>query len=91
MKRRRFESATICISIELLLFNFLHRLSAVSVVTANDMECVYKGKDIFWSSDYPGINFTATYPTGRFQIKAGKNMFITLNKPFRLHNASLLE
>ncbi|XP_057489082.1 transmembrane emp24 domain-containing protein p24beta3-like [Actinidia eriantha] len=63
----------------LLLLSFVRDLSALSV-TVNDVECVseyviYEGDtvsgnfvvvdhDIFWSSDHPGIDFTATSPAG---------------------------
>ncbi|GFY85029.1 emp24/gp25L/p24 family/GOLD family protein [Actinidia rufa] len=63
----------------LLLLSFVRDLSALSV-TVNDVECVseyviYEGDmvsgnfvvvdhDIFWNSDHPGIDFTATSPAG---------------------------
>ncbi|PSS33835.1 Transmembrane emp24 domain-containing protein [Actinidia chinensis var. chinensis] len=63
----------------ILLLSFVRDLSALSV-TVNDVECVseyviYEGDtvsgnfvvvdhDIFWSSDHPGIDFTATSPAG---------------------------
>ncbi|GFZ14183.1 emp24/gp25L/p24 family/GOLD family protein [Actinidia rufa] len=63
----------------ILLLSFVHDLSALSV-TVNDVECVYEyviyegdtvsgnfvvvDHDIFWSSDHPGIDFTATSPAG---------------------------
>ncbi|PSR92762.1 Transmembrane emp24 domain-containing protein [Actinidia chinensis var. chinensis] len=63
----------------LLLLSFVRDLSALSV-TVNDVECVYEyviyegdsvsgnfvvvDHDIFWSSDHPGIDFTATSPAG---------------------------
>ncbi|PIM98909.1 putative cargo transport protein EMP24 (p24 protein family) [Handroanthus impetiginosus] len=63
----------------LLLLSMVSRMSALSV-TVNDVECIYEyvlyegdtvsgnfvvvDHDIFWSSDHPGIDFTATAPGG---------------------------
>ncbi|XP_042065392.1 transmembrane emp24 domain-containing protein p24beta3-like [Salvia splendens] len=84
----------------LLLLATLTRISALSV-TVNDVECIYEyvlyegdtvsgnfvvvDHDIFWSSDHPGIDFTATSPAGnivhtlkgtsgdKFEFKAPKS------------------
>ncbi|XP_042011153.1 transmembrane emp24 domain-containing protein p24beta3-like [Salvia splendens] len=84
----------------LLLLTTLTRISALSV-TVNDVECIYEyvlyegdtvsgnfvvvDHDIFWSSDHPGIDFTATSPAGnivhtlkgtsgdKFEFKAPKS------------------
>ncbi|XP_040991689.1 transmembrane emp24 domain-containing protein p24beta3-like [Juglans microcarpa x Juglans regia] len=80
MERQRQKSVKICLLMVLLvLFNFLGRISSLSV-TVNDVECVYEyvlyegdnvsgnfvvvDHDIFWSSDHPGIDFTVTSPAG---------------------------
>ncbi|KAF5466067.1 hypothetical protein F2P56_016024 [Juglans regia] len=79
-QRQRQKSVKICLLMVLLvLFNFLGRISSLSV-TVNDVECVYEyvlyegdnvsgnfvvvDHDIFWSSDHPGIDFTVTSPAG---------------------------
>ncbi|KAG9442392.1 hypothetical protein H6P81_018246 [Aristolochia fimbriata] len=77
-RRTRFRSAKSFLVLGLLL-SFLPQLLALSV-TVNDMECIYEyvlyegdtvsgnfvvvDHDIFWSSDHPGIDFTATSPSG---------------------------
>ncbi|KAH9618015.1 hypothetical protein KSS87_003237 [Heliosperma pusillum] len=84
----------------ILLSCYVSKLTALSV-TVNDLECVYEyviyegdtvsgnfvvvDHDIFWGSDHPGIDFTATSPAGnvvhtvkgtsgeKFEFKAPKS------------------
>ncbi|XP_074307206.1 transmembrane emp24 domain-containing protein p24beta3-like [Silene latifolia] len=84
----------------ILLSCYVSKLAALSV-TVNDLECVYEyvlyegdtvsgnfvvvDHDIFWGSDHPGIDFTATSPAGnvvhtvkgtsgeKFEFKAPKS------------------
>ncbi|KAF6141179.1 hypothetical protein GIB67_018269 [Kingdonia uniflora] len=78
-RRKRFDSSKICVILGFLLLSFVSNVSSLSV-TVNDVECVYEyvmyegdsvsgnfvvvDHDIFWSSDHPGIDFTASSPGG---------------------------
>ncbi|CAN0887125.1 Transmembrane emp24 domain-containing protein p24beta3 [Linum grandiflorum] len=73
------EMKQIYVVVAALFLSFVGRISALSI-TVNDVECVfeyvfYEGDsvsgnfvavdhDIFWSTDHPGIDFTATSPGG---------------------------
>ncbi|KAH9618012.1 hypothetical protein KSS87_022769 [Heliosperma pusillum] len=77
--RERNRTPHFCLILGILLSCHVSKLSALSV-TVNDLECVYEyvlyegdtvsgnfvvvDHDIFWSSDHPGIDFTATSPAG---------------------------
>ncbi|XP_074307217.1 transmembrane emp24 domain-containing protein p24beta3-like [Silene latifolia] len=77
--RERNRTPHVCFIFGILLSCFVSKLTALSV-TVNDLECVYEyvlyegdtvsgnfvvvDHDIFWSSDHPGIDFTATSPAG---------------------------
>ncbi|KAM1057858.1 hypothetical protein COP1_031170 [Malus domestica] len=80
-KRKRFETAKICVAYGFLMsFIGNGNVATALSITVTELECVseqvlYEGDtvsgnfvaidhDIFWSSDHPGIDFTATAPGG---------------------------